>query len=65
MQPTRHGRSTPRPPCRSARANSEGLASFAESAASGSLLFTDASNNSVFSLDPQRAIAPGQTLMLS
>ena len=42
-----------------AGASSEGLSSFSENAASGSLEFTDANNNTLFSLSPQQVIAPG------
>ncbi len=40
-------------------ASSEGLSSFTENAASGSLEFSDANNNTLFSLSPQQIIAPG------
>ncbi len=42
--------------------SSEGLTSFTENAASGSLLFMDASSNTVFSLVPQQIIAPGESV---
>lgn len=42
-----------------AGASAEGLSSFSENAASGSLEFTDANNNTIFSLSPQQVIAPG------
>lgn len=42
-----------------AGASSEGLTSFTENAASGALEFTDANNNTVFSLSPQQVITPG------
>lgn len=40
-------------------ASSEGLGSFTENAASGTLEFSDANNNTLFSLSPQQVIAPG------
>lgn len=42
-----------------AGASSEGLNTFSENAASGTLEFSDANNNTVFSLSPQQVIAPG------
>lgn len=42
-----------------AGASAEGLTSFTENAASGSLEFSDANNNTLFSLAPQQVIAPG------
>jgi hypothetical protein len=46
------------------QASSEGKTSFTENAASGPLSFVDASNNTVFSLVPQKTIAPGATVPL-
>lgn len=40
-------------------ASSEGLTSFSENTASAALEFTDANNNTLFSLSPQQVIAPG------
>jgi hypothetical protein len=45
-------------------ASSESKASFSENDASGSLNFTDATNNTIFSLVPQVSIGPGQTRSL-
>jgi len=45
-------------------ASSENKSFFAENAASGSLQFTDASTNTIFSLTPEVAIAPGATTTL-
>ncbi|KAF0172559.1 MAG: Ig family protein [Limisphaerales bacterium] len=42
-----------------AGASSEGLNTFTENAASGALEFSDANNNTLFSLSPQQVIAPG------
>ena len=42
-------------------ASSENRSFFTENGASGSLLFMDASTNTVFSLVPQKTIAPGET----
>jgi hypothetical protein len=39
--------------------------SYSEGAASGTLLFMDATNNSVFSLVPEVTVAPGQTIRLA
>ena len=47
-----------------ASASSENKSSFTENSASGSLLFMDASTNTVFSLVPQVIIAPGATKTL-
>src|SRR5436190_14144878 len=47
-----------------AQASSENHSSFTENAASGHLLFTDASTNSAFALVPQVTIAPGATVNL-
>lgn len=46
-------------------ASSEGLSSFSKNAGSGTLNLTDASNNSIFSLTPQKVIAPGETVTLN
>ena len=46
------------------QASSEGLAKFVESSASGKLEFMDADDNTVFSLSPQKVIAPGETTTL-
>ena len=46
-------------------ASSEGLSSFTENAASGALEFTDATNNTVFSLVPQVQLAPAGSLVLT
>jgi hypothetical protein len=46
------------------RASSEGRSSFTESGASGSLSFTDANANTVFSLVPQRLVAPYEHIAL-
>ena len=48
----------------SAKGSSEGLAWFAENAASGTLRFTDASTNSTFALVPQVTVPPGSTTTL-
>ncbi len=40
-------------------ASAEGLSSFSENTASGSLEFSDANNNTLFSLSPQQVITPG------
>ena len=45
-------------------ASSEGKSSFTENGGSGELLFMDANTNSVFALDPEKTIAPGQTVNL-
>ena len=45
-------------------ASSEGLSVFTENGASGALRFMDGRNNSVFSLVPQKIIAPGATVPL-
>lgn len=45
-------------------ASAEKQAVFSENAASGALVFMDASNNSVFSLVPQKTIAPGASVNL-
>ena len=45
-------------------ASSENLGSFSENAASGQLQFMDASDNTVFSLKPQKTIAPGKAVNL-
>ena len=47
-----------------AQASSEGLGSFSENSASGSLQFMDATNNTVFSLVPQVLVGPGETRTL-
>jgi hypothetical protein len=47
-----------------AAASSEGLSTFTENAASGELEFMDATNNTVWSLVPQKLIAPGATVPL-
>jgi hypothetical protein len=47
-----------------ATASSEGLTTFSENAASGALDFTDADNNTLFSLVPQQVIAPGASVDL-
>ena len=47
-----------------AGASSEGLTSFSENTASGALEFTDANNNTLFSLAPQQVIAPGASVDL-
>jgi hypothetical protein len=47
-----------------ASASSEGLSHFSENAASGSLVFMDAANNSMFSLVPQVTIPGGATRVL-
>lgn len=47
-----------------AAASAENLASFTENAASGSLQFTDATNNTLFSLVPEMFIAAGETRSL-
>ena len=46
------------------QASSEGLASFTENGASGTLNFMDATNNTVFSLVPQVMIGAGETRSL-
>jgi len=48
----------------SAKGSSEGLAWFAENAASGTLRFTDASTNSTFALVPKVTVPPGATTTL-
>ncbi len=47
-----------------AKASSENLATFTENAASGHLLFEDASTNTLFSLVPEVTIPPGATKSL-
>jgi hypothetical protein len=47
-----------------AAASAENRSSFAENAASGSLQFTDATNNTLFSLVPEMFIAAGETRSL-
>jgi hypothetical protein len=46
------------------QASSEGKSSFSENSASGSLEFMDATNNTVFSLVPQKQVAPGDIVPL-
>lgn len=46
-------------------ASAEGLSSFSENAASGSLEFTDATSNTLFSLVPQVQLAPAASLVLN
>jgi hypothetical protein len=48
-----------------APASSEGRSSFNENPASGTLEFTDAANNTVWSLTPQQVIAPGASVVLN
>ena len=43
---------------------SSGVGKFTENASSGTLEFTDASDNTVFSLVPQKILTPGQTVTL-
>jgi hypothetical protein len=45
-------------------ASSEGLSSFTENAGSGNLKFTDAANNTIFSLVPGKALAPAERVDL-
>src|SRR5207244_3528611 len=47
-----------------AHASSEGKSTFTENTASGSLKFMDANSNTVFSLVPEKTIAPGATVNL-
>lgn len=46
------------------KASSENISTFQESSASGALAFMDASSNTVFSLVPEKTIAPGATVNL-
>ena len=46
------------------KASSENISTFTENSASGELKFTDASSNSVFSLVPEKVVAPGATVNL-
>jgi hypothetical protein len=46
------------------KASSENKATFTENSASGQLQFEDANNNTVFSLQPEKTIAPGATVSL-
>jgi hypothetical protein len=46
------------------QASSEGKPQFSENSASGSLEFMDATSNTLFSLVPQKSIAPGETVPL-